>query len=174
MGSFREGIRFFRSQDVIPSSRASLFKNNVPYKSVSFQLVLCFIRFIFNWFVGLVWCLGEGGSVRCRFLRGTVDTRHAAPRALQCTEPGQCFVGPGHRRAPGHDGLGGHITQWTNENTCFIGYAFPEKRCLDSKSTSCGQKICIPHPKTTYIQILRSVGPNLDQYLMMCVLISVV
>ncbi len=56
MGSFRRGIRFFRSQEVICESRPSLFRKNVPITND--LLISCFviplISFIFNWFIGLI------------------------------------------------------------------------------------------------------------------------
>ena len=39
MGSFRRGIRIFRSQDVKFESRQSFFKKSVPYKSYVFYLI---------------------------------------------------------------------------------------------------------------------------------------
>ena len=53
MGSFRRGIRFVRSQEVIVESRLFFFRKRVSYKHSFVIMCYVLISFIFNWFIGL-------------------------------------------------------------------------------------------------------------------------
>ena len=56
MGSFRRGIRFFRSQEVVYESRLSSLRKMYPIKKniVELMILIFQINFMFTWFIGLL------------------------------------------------------------------------------------------------------------------------